>query len=137
MIFGGFPAEIDAFIILWIIFWLIAVFSISYIIWKGFSKEIITVSSEVIEIGKSALKLKRVKRYAISNVKNLRAIKENEPPTFDAYQYWGRMGFRFVGMEYKLSFDYGMKTVRFASSIDSPEAEYILSILKQRGGLNG
>lgn len=118
---------LSAFTIFWLIGWTIGGgVVISIVAWNLFGKEIINLSSENLKIERKALRVSRVKNYIIPDINNLRVTGLNEVQSF-----FGWSGQDFWGMNGKLAFDYGMKTVKFARGIDEAEARHILEILKR------
>lgn len=121
-------AEFSAFTICWLIGWTIGgAVVISIVVWNLVGKEIIELSSDTLKIEHRALKVRRSRKYALSDVKNLRIIALGGGQSTFA---WSRVD--LWGFNGSLAFDYGMKTVKFARGIDEAEASHILELIKRR-----
>ncbi|WP_067141272.1 hypothetical protein [Oceanivirga salmonicida] len=98
------------------------VFIIYISIYKLFGYELITVENGNLKISKKAGLINRKREYKIIEIKNM-AIIQNTLPYNDE---------DFIPFEnQKIKFDYGMKTIKFASDIDEAEAKMILEKLKR------
>ena len=125
--FNRLPSSSDSFMFFWLIAWTVGGLAvISFILWFFFAKEIINVTVDTLTIENKILNVGRTKRYALSDVKNLRSSQSG------AFAY-GTLFFSRYNRG-SLAFDYGMKTVRFANDIDKAEAVHILNLIKERSG---
>ena len=125
----GLPVRVDLFLLFWLIGWTIAGIAVfGFLAWMIAGKEVITLTSEALIIEKGVFKLGKSKHYLLSDVKNLRL----NPSYVTGF-------FGFLNPEHlfwpqsRLAFDFGMKTVKFAASIDEAEASSLLEMFKQRG----
>ena len=97
------------------------------LIWNLIGKEIITVSPGVITIRRTGSIFFRAKSYDLNEAKYFMA--EQEP----MFNNWGNRYNNYWGQNNgTIKFEYGMKTIRFADSMDEAEANYILAILRNK-----
>ena len=121
----GLPAGIDLFLLFWLIGWTIGGIAVfGFLAWMIIGREIITLTPEALSIGKRLFKIKRRKHYLLPDVKNLRLL-----PSYDT----GFFNFSVLWQQPRLAFDFGMKTVKFAASIDEAEASSLLAMFDKRG----
>lgn len=131
LLFGKTPMGFETiFFIVWLSLWTIGGLSaIVILLWNVVGQEVITLSRDRLEIARKVFGIGPSKEYIVSEVKNLRIfIDRNTFTRRSVMSFWGFSG----GL---IKFDYGMKTVRFAQSIDEAEAVIILEKLKERESL--
>lgn len=119
----------ESFLFFWLIAWTIGgIAAISFLFWILFRLENISIKSDIVTIDNKVLGIGRTRRYSVSDIKNLRVVQQGSL----GYQYqtysFGRPQFN----QGALAFDYGMRTISFATGIDEAEAAYILEFIKKR-----
>lgn len=123
---GSSPAGTDVFLVIWLAGWTLGGVMVLYVLaWNFAGKEVVIARPEAIEIQRNVLFIKRNKKYSAISIKNLRVNRESTTTWFGRQDAWNRRG--------TIAFDYGMKTVRFASGIDEAEANHLLDLFRQRG----
>lgn len=121
------------FLVFWLCAWTIAgVFVILGILWNIAGKEIITLSHDRLKIERKAFDIGVNREYIISEIKNLRSLEIVNSPFYSSRNSWEFWGFGGG----TIAFDYGMKTIRFARSIDQAEADYIIKKFKDKRNFN-
>lgn len=122
---GSSNGTTDTFITFWLIMWTIGGgFAITILLWFIGGQEQIIVDNGEIEIRKHIFGVGLSKQYRISDIKYLTIN-----PSRDRDQ-WGRSNMYLLNRG-QIEFDYGLKTIRFADSIDTAEARLIIDTLKQ------
>jgi hypothetical protein len=117
---------LNPFMIVWLIGWTVAgLFAFTILAWNLFGSEILTANSISLKISIGIGKLRYNRQYDMSQVNKMRVVPK--PPVFMNQEEF--MHFRSG----RISFDYGMRTYRFASGIDEAEADYIIGLFKDRG----
>ncbi|TWI80560.1 hypothetical protein IQ13_3238 [Lacibacter cauensis] len=132
----GSIAESMGFVNLFLLFWLCGwtvggFFALKTLLWNLIGKEIITVGEGRLTIVKMGSLLSKPKTYDLHAVKNLRVNEEGQQD-YGAF-FGGRNS--FAGMTSStgtIRFDYGFKTIKFASGIDEAEANFIIGKLKSK-----
>lgn len=123
---GGAPA---GFLIIWLAGWTVGgIFAILIFFWNLAGKEIAAFDVTNLVISKKIAFLNFRKKYAISNCEKFR-VDPSTVPSASNRGFFEMLGYG-VG---RLVFDYGMKTVKFASGIDEAEAAHIIKTLQDRG----
>lgn len=124
------PLFANAFLLFWLIGWTIggslALFSV---LWQLIGKEYIRVESGFLTIGKIAAGIGRTKKYEISSIKNMDI---NPGPQISGVQFKGKIP-GVTGS--KIKFNYGKKTIYFASDAGEAEVEMIMDRLRGSGWL--
>jgi hypothetical protein len=122
------PLFANAFLIVWLTLWTIGgAFAITILFWMVIGKEKLLVDSNVLEIGKHIFSFKISKKYDINEVKHLATNPAHEN------DFWG-MNYQRSLLGVKsgaLKFDYGLKTIKFASAIEEAEGRLILDLFKK------
>lgn len=116
------------FLLFWLLGWTVGGgFAAFVFLWMLAGREQITLRPRVLAIRREIFGLGSTREYDLAHVRNLRVS-----PTFHdpfgwtaAARFWGVGG----GL---VAFDYGAKAVRFAASIDEPEAAQVVQELKAR-----
>ncbi len=130
LINSGLLLDSRIFSMFWLLGWTaIGVYFGILTIWSVGGREIITFSSNSLLIEKRVINLGTKKQYSINDIKNLRIYSSGLSPfPMDRMR-------EFVDKELggKLSFDYGIGTIRFASGINEVDAKYLLDELNSRG----
>lgn len=118
----------SAFLLFWICGWTVGgVFAGLTFLWQINGKEIVVLNGSMLTIMRKACGLGPDKSYALSDVKNLKPCPIPSDPRHPA-NFFGFFG-AFYGA---ISFDYGMRTVKFGASLDEPEASYLVSLMNER-----
>jgi hypothetical protein len=115
------------FLLVWISVWTTAGISVIYsFLWQVVGKEVIEVSLSSIKLSRRIFRFGRPKEYLAEHIRDLRA----QPPFQSRLSLWegGFWGWTHNTM----AFDYGARTVRFASSIDEAEAKLIRAEIEKR-----
>ena len=121
----GNPANL--FVLFWLVAWTaFGIFAIRTLVWLLAGKEIITVGGNKLEIKRKAALFSKPKVFDLDAVKNIRAQE-----IVSDYER-RRLDFGGLSSAGTIRFDYGLKTVQFASGIDEAEARFILEKLKER-----
>ncbi len=97
------------------------------VLWQFFGKEIVEIGPSSIKIDHQLLGFRRSKEYATDHIKDLRTFP-SERGRFE-WDIGAHLWNRIYGT---IGFDYGAKTIRFASSLDMAEAKHILTAIQQR-----
>jgi len=119
------------FLVFWLAVWMAGgSMAVSMVVWKLAGREVIEVSMGTLTLQKRALCIGRSRSYALSDARNFRVRVDN--PSFFAWLYWWYGDLWGFGRG-QLAFDYGMKTIRFASEIDEAEGRHILGLFQQKG----
>jgi hypothetical protein len=118
------PHERDGrgFMAFWLVGWTIGgALAASAFVWMLLGREVIVMDGRVLSLRSEllGLPLGRERRYALSDVKDLRCSPLAQLPRSR----------RSVGL---IAFDYGAKTIRFAADVDEAEAKMIVSRLTAR-----
>ena len=95
------------------------------VLWSLFGREHIVLRGDVLVVRHELLGFARVREYALADVRTLRVA----PPSLEELRRFGAFTGIGTGM---IAFDYGASTIRFASSVDEPEAARIVDRLKTR-----
>ncbi|WP_067141742.1 hypothetical protein [Oceanivirga salmonicida] len=107
----------------WLICWTIGGIGAIYtLFWKLIGYELITVENANLKISKKLGLINRKRKYEIREIKDMAIIQST-------LSYNDKDFFAFENQ--KIKFDYGMKTIKFASEIDEAEAKMILEKLKR------
>jgi hypothetical protein len=122
------PLFANGFILVWLTAWTIGgFFAITIFFWQLVGKEVIAIDNQILTISKYIFHFHRGKNYDIKYINNL----EINSQTMN-YMFGANYANNFFGMTGgSLKFDYGMKTIKFAGSIDEAEARMILENFKQ------
>ena len=112
------------------VFWaVVGFFAIRDFIWVVAGKEIVTVTRDYITIENKYLLLNKPRTYLLQEVKNIRVIEE--APRYISFSFW-RNRTRSSPTSGTIWFDYGMKTIGFASGVNDIEALHIIDKLKSK-----
>ncbi|PJZ75311.1 hypothetical protein [Leptospira neocaledonica] len=115
------------FMLLWLAIWTIGGGYVIYnIFWSLVGKEIITFSYDRLKIEKKIFQINFVKVYSMMDASDFR-ISTSSPS--NAWYYRNYPPY-LTGL---ISFDYGMKTIKFATEIDEAEAKYLLEEMQKNG----
>ena len=121
----GSGGVVDVFIIFWLIAWTIGgCGAILILLWLIGGQEKITVDNGEVEIRKQIFEIGLSKEYSIPEIKYLTL---NQARNRDQ---WGRNISNFLNHG-QIEFDYGLRTIKFASDIDAAEARLIIETFKQ------
>ena len=116
----------NGFMLFWLAGWSLGgLFAITTILWMLFGNKYIKSDSQYLHIKRGILKIGRTKSYEKLHISNLKIIPEDDFSYFDRGSYKTIFGYK-TG---KLRFDYGHKTITFASMIDNAEAEHIKKMI--------
>jgi hypothetical protein len=128
-VFGVFKGNpISLFMLIWLIGWTVGgFFAFRILLWNLTGKEIITVGQGVLKIDKRGVLIFKAKTYDLNEVKKIRVQDEN----IGFGPFGRRNDFGYMGGG-TIRFDYGLRSVKFASSIDEAEARSIIEKLKER-----
>jgi hypothetical protein len=128
-IIGGDAGAARFFILFWLLGWSAGgFFAFRVFLWTAMGKEIINIGQGEIQVFKKGLLLSKPKIYNLTDAKKFRVQEENN--NYGAFGYGGKNNLAMLGNSGTIRFDYGLKTVKFASGIDDAEAHYILDNLK-------
>jgi hypothetical protein len=119
---------LNFFMLFWLVGWSVGgLFAFRMLYWMIAGKEIITLEPGRLSIEKKGALFVRPKHFALSEVKNIRVQDDG----LGSWPQYRRSNFNMSegGM---IRFDYGFKTVKFATGIDEAEAVYILDLLKAK-----
>ena len=123
------PIFANLFILFWLIGWTVGGSFAAYsLFWMTFGKEKIIVNRNTLSLQKSLFSFLN-KEYDLYEISDIRLNPDSDSP----YGNFGNKGLSFGNSGGKLKFDYGMKTIKFANSIDEAEAKYLLNIFKKSG----
>jgi len=122
----GTAGEERGFLAFWLIAWTLGGLGVIYLIlWSSLGRERLTLRPDALVLRREVLGIGRSREYDIRYIKDLRIA----PPAAYGYrqgqQFWGLGGGR-------IAFDYGAKTVSFASAIDEAEAKLLVEQLRTR-----
>jgi hypothetical protein len=116
----------NAFMIFWLTGWTFGgIYALLLWLWNIFGNEIVTVNSLYLKISTGIGKLRYNRQYDMNQVKKLRVVSM-------PIRTWNQEDF-MPFRSGRISFDYGMRTYRFATGIDEAEAAYIIDLFKSRG----
>ena len=111
------------FLAFWLCAWTIGgIFVLFAILWNIAGKEIITLSNDTLKIERKIFDIGITHEYLISEITNLRSLEIVNSSIFSSRNPWEFWGFGGG----TIAFDYGLKTIRLAQSIDKAEADYII-----------
>ena len=118
-----------AFTVLWVVIvFVIIILNFRLVLWQFYNKEIHTLTAETWQIDRQGNLLKDIKKYPISEIKNLR-IREEKPADFwkrNSQLYWNH-----INPGSTLRFDYQLHTIKFGSGISEAEAlQFIHKLLE-------
>lgn len=134
LFFGSTPLLANAFLLFWLTGWTVAgLFCVTILLWTIAGQEIIKVENGILEVGRQVFSLKRSKQYLLREVRHLGLGTSLEDGLIG-------MGYQknFFGLKGGiLQFDYGLKTIKFANSIDEAEARSLISIFKANPNFKG
>lgn len=120
----------ELFTMVWLVGWTIGgAFAIYIFLWGLVGKERMTLDGRVLRLKRDIWGFGKTRRYPWNEVKNLRPNEEKE---FFGSWKWG-MSLYGLGAG-SIAFDYGMKTVKFATALDPPEVHHILEKIHSRFG---
>lgn len=134
---GGLFTSDEGFIDLFLLFWLAGwtlggIFAGGVLLWSLFGKEKITTSKGTLILSRGLGPFTFInKNFHFHEIQNLE-INDRESPGIlirgkkSTSSFWNITGGT-------LRFDYGMKTIKFASGIDLAEARHILDLFTQLG----
>jgi hypothetical protein len=118
----------ESFLLFWLIAWTIGgIAIICFLFWMLFRREIMTITSDILTIDDKVLGIGRTRRYSVLDIKNLRVVRQAN----SGYPYQ-TFSFATQFNQGVLAFDYGMRTIRFATGIDEAEGGYILDFIKKK-----
>jgi hypothetical protein len=127
---SGTTSEGRGFLVLWLIGWTLGGVAVAYLIlWTTLGHERLILRPDALVLRREVLGVGRSREYDIRHVKDLRVA--TSPGAFDyrhSLQFWGLGGGR-------VAFDYGARTVYFASAIDEAEAKLLVDRLRSRNHL--
>jgi hypothetical protein len=124
---GDTPSAGGAFLIFWLAGWTVGgFFAVLILLWSLTGAEIVKIENGILEVGRQILKLKKSKKYQISEIRHfmINSTTDND--------IWG-MGYQrdLFGLRGgALKFDYGLKTLKFGGGIDEAEGRLIIEALK-------
>ncbi len=118
----------DFFHKVFVFFLLYFLFSfIKPIIWIFFGEEIIIVDKGILSIKKAVFGFGLSKKYEIKSIRDMTVVHITDP--YNGIRNFNRRSLgKGIG---KITFDYGMKTIKFAYEIDEAEAKKILKLFRQ------
>lgn len=103
----------------------LGVFAFSTLFWNLAGKEIIILSRDVLKVERKVFGIGSNHEYLLTKINNLRALEGEKASTSSSENPW-------QSDEGTIAFDYGIKTIKFAQSIDTAEAEYIVEKIKAK-----
>jgi hypothetical protein len=118
------------FLFVWLTGWTVGGAVVFYfVLWQLIGHEIITIERGVLTIKKSVIGIGQTKKFEIKSIKNMdigftKGLVRNKKRTMS----------RTSGG--KISFDYKMKTIKFAKNINEEEARIIVEKLKENTHFN-
>ena len=119
----------NLFMLVWLVGWTVGgLFVFSMLVWTLVGKEVITLKPGEMMLERKAFFLGRSKTYSLQEAKDFKAC----PALQDAQAIRARQFNHPFSNNGAIQFDYGMKTIRFASDIDEAEAKSILQKLKDK-----
>ncbi len=120
------------FLSFWFVAWTFGgFFALKSWIWMFKGKEIIKINREELSIAKKYSIFSPDKSYDIKEIKNIQLNT-----SISSFPFLGNLSnFSFPGMATtgSLKFDYGFKTILFASGLDEAEAKYLLEKINDKG----
>ncbi len=120
------------FMTVWLTGWTVGgAFCIAILGWNLAGRELISLSNGILKIERKAFNIGQTKEYSLADAANFRISRSanmwEASTSFGAgMEFWGLGG----GI---ISFDYGMRTVKFANGIDEAEGNHIISEMKSYG----
>lgn len=131
--FGGGEIFVTLFMGVWLAGWTVGgLFAMRVFFWLLIGREVITVGQGKITISKKGMLFKKPKTYDLNEVKNMSV---EELASVGNFSYGRRNSFAAMMNNGIISFDYGLKTVRFAGGIDAAEGKHILKEMRRKGYL--
>jgi hypothetical protein len=125
-LFSGAGAR-TPFLLFWIVGWTLGGgFAAFAWLWMLAGRERVLLRLRTLAIRREVFGLGWTREYDLAHVRNMRASSGSYDPFG-----WGA-GARVWGLSGSVVFDYGAKSVRFAASVDEPEAVQIVRNLKTR-----
>jgi hypothetical protein len=129
LIFSNPPISAIFFFVFWLVIWTIGgAFFLFILGWNIAGKELIELSEGLLKTQRQIFMFNFSKEYILSEVKNFRFYNTSFMNFFTSYrgglEFWG-----FGGGN--IAFDYGMKTIKFAQSLDEAEANYLVDVIKE------
>jgi len=118
----------DVFMCVWIFIWIVFILLLfRNLFWNIFNMEIVLIYNDYIEIERQGMLLKEVKKYAISDIENIRIREEN----YDLKWMNSMLNLDLFSPSAgsTIRFDIGNNTVKFGSGIDEAEAYAIIQKL--------
>lgn len=113
------------FLIFWLIGWTVGgVFFIGIFLWLIGGRETVSIDNGEMTIGREILGIGNYKTYKITDIRYLTLN-----PRLDKDQ-WGQSRDKYLLKGGLIEFDYGLRTIKFASGIDMAEARHLIAILK-------
>ncbi|MDP4093625.1 MAG: hypothetical protein Q8920_09720 [Bacillota bacterium] len=124
LIFQGPGIEV-AFFIFWLVLWTAGgVLALLILLWNLCGKEIIETKGDIFKIERRILRFSISREYLIKDMNNFR-FRSSGTNLFSV-----RAGLEFWGFGAgNIVFDYGMKTIRFAQSIDEAEVNFLIKTI--------
>lgn len=118
------------FLIFWLCAWTVGgMFAISFVAWMLAGKEVVTVTSQGIEIARKIGVFQRNRSCKADYITDLRAVDEAPSTSFGRSQPpWILSGFRHGSVK----FDYGNLTLGFGLELERGEARKISGLLAER-----
>jgi hypothetical protein len=135
MVLLGNAQDAQGFLIAWLCGWAYGELSaISILVWMFIGKEVITIDRGILTIRKKGSLFSRPKLYKTDSIEALRVDETLGDNVFGrkikTNSFASLFGKAIIG------FDYGKKTVSFGGDIKRQEAEYIVSVLKDKRLIN-
>ena len=120
----------SAFLTFWLVGWTFGgVFVVFMVSWMLFGYQLIILKRDSLMIQSNLFGLGKKRFYELNLV---RKLEFNPEPEFNAFNRRNNVFMQnFKGG--KIKFDYGMKTIKFASQVDEAEATMLLGKLMQSG----
>ncbi len=120
--------SVNFFILFWLIGWTIGgVFALLIILWQLIGKEIVRIEEGILTVERSIMGIGRKKKYKIEFIKNMDIVPMSGFRIEEENNRRNILG----AQRGQIKFDYGMKTVKFASNIEEAEAKMIIEKLRQ------
>jgi hypothetical protein len=117
------------FLILWLCGWSFGVFyALTILTWLLFGKEVISIDKGLLTIQKKGYVFAKTKLYNVADISAL-GLVENKTTLISVKRKNNPLPIRQNG---KIHFSYGAISVRFGFGITKPEAEHIVSLLKEK-----
>ena len=121
------------FILLWLIIWTFGGALVSYmVIWQVFGRELITIEGKVFTYQRMFLGFGRSRSFDIGEMKNIaiHTVSKKEKARLSPNSHTNAIEVPWGMQSGKIKFDYGLKTLYFASEVDKAEAAHLLQVLK-------